>query len=162
MKTSIWNPASKVLNFDAIESGMLVKGILYDFGFQEDYREIYFPVDKNFLFGEIVLVEFYTEHIGYYFFYWRDNTSKTIKDMPEGFIYKIDAKRGVIVEEGRGLTSFKDHLTNEYLAEKGVAIKNYEYVRENLPLFFENLLNTIDYTIKNTIRSNAELFLDSL
>jgi len=162
MKTNIWNPASRILDFYAIESSLKCRGVLHTFGFDDNYREISFPVDKNFLFGEIVLIEFYSEHVGYYFFYWRNPITEEIENMPESFIYKINAKTGKIVQEGAGLTTFKAQLTDKFFEYKGIPKKNFDYIREELPVFFERLLSVIDFEVKNTIRSNMEAFLDSI
>lgn len=159
--TNIWNPASKVLNFEEVEKRMQYRGVLYNFDFQDDYREINFPIDKESLFGEIALVEFYNREEGFYFLYWRDTQNGKINF--DKYICKVDAQTGRTVEEGRGLLHFENKLRDDnFLIRKGVELADYGYIRESLPVFLKKLLSVINSEIKKTIRSNAEDFIESI
>lgn len=161
--TNIWNPASKILNFENIEKRMTKRGILHTFGFEDICREIFFPVDKNFLFGNIVLLEYYKQDEGFYFLYWDKIRASNPSFFKSSYLYKIDSKTGRTVSEGSGLELFERYLSSDStLAKLGIPREDYSFVKENLPIFFKRLLNVIDYEIKNTIRSNAEDFILNL
>ena len=55
----------KILNFDKIRNAMEERGVVVGSGVNTTFRTISFPVDRNYKYGSIVLLEFYEEEKGF-------------------------------------------------------------------------------------------------
>lgn len=158
MRTNIWNPASKILDFDLISKNLQLEGIRNEVIYGDYLRKI--NCTSPSLIGVITIVEYYSLDKGFYFLYWSKDEYPSLF---ENCIFKINAKTGVTVSEGDGFDVFKKHVSfDDSFLEMGFCKEGLDAIKKSALDSFSEIITTIDYEVKQTIRTNAEDFVLNL